>query len=94
MKTVYLGKETVQTIADVHTLFAESFGFPEWYGNNLDALYDCLTDLTEPSLVVIADAEILRDRLGERYDALRMLLDDAHENPNVRVREFPSPALV
>ena len=94
MQTVYLGKETVQTIADVHTLFAEGFRFPEWYGNNLDALYDCLTDLSEPSLVVIADAEILRDRLGERYDTLRMLLDDAHENPNLRVREFPSPALV
>jgi hypothetical protein len=22
-----------------------AFGFPEWYGGNLDALYDCLTDL-------------------------------------------------
>lgn len=23
-----------------------AFDFPEWYGANLDALYDCLTDLT------------------------------------------------
>lgn len=23
------------------------FGFPQWYGANLDALYDCLTDLPE-----------------------------------------------
>lgn len=24
-----------------------AFAFPEWYGANLDALYDCLTDLPE-----------------------------------------------
>jgi RNAse (barnase) inhibitor barstar len=24
-----------------------AFGFPEWYGANLDALYDCLTDLPD-----------------------------------------------
>ena len=93
MKTVYLGKETVQSIADVHRLFAEGFAFPEWYGNNLDALYDCLTELAEPSLVLIADAEILRGRLGERYETLRMLLTDALENPNLHIREFDSPAL-
>lgn len=25
-----------------------AFAFPDWYGANLDALYDCLTDLAEP----------------------------------------------
>lgn len=25
----------------------KAFGFPRWYGANLDALYDCLTDLPE-----------------------------------------------
>lgn len=33
------------------------FGFPRWYGANLDALYDCLTDLAEtqpaPGYVVV-----------------------------------------
>lgn len=24
---------------------ARAFGFPDWFGANLDALYDCLTDL-------------------------------------------------
>jgi RNAse (barnase) inhibitor barstar len=26
---------------------SRAFAFPEWYGANLDALYDCLTDLPE-----------------------------------------------
>lgn len=25
---------------------AEALEFPDWYGHNLDALYDCLTDLS------------------------------------------------
>lgn len=25
----------------------KAFGFPRWYGANLDALYDCLTDVPE-----------------------------------------------
>lgn len=30
----------------------EQFGFPEYYGYNLDALYDCLTDLGETEIVI------------------------------------------
>jgi hypothetical protein len=25
---------------------ADALGFPDWFGHNLDALYDCLTDLS------------------------------------------------
>jgi RNAse (barnase) inhibitor barstar len=35
-----------------------AFAFPDWYGANLDALYDCLTDLPEravPGWVVVLE---------------------------------------
>jgi len=35
-----------------------AFAFPQWYGANLDALYDCLTDLPElrePGWVVVLE---------------------------------------
>jgi RNAse (barnase) inhibitor barstar len=35
-----------------------ALAFPEWYGANLDALFDCLTDLAEPGasgFVVVLD---------------------------------------
>ena len=31
---------------DLHAVFREALTFPEWYGNNLDALYDCLTEIS------------------------------------------------
>ena len=30
-----------------HTTLAQALDFPDWYGHNLDALYDCLTELPE-----------------------------------------------
>ena len=35
----------------IHEYLAEKFGFPSYYGKNLDALYDCLTDICEPTCV-------------------------------------------
>lgn len=35
----------------VHDYIADKMDFPKHYGNNLDALYDCLTDISEPTAV-------------------------------------------
>jgi hypothetical protein len=31
-----------------HTVFAETFGFPDFYGRNMDAWIDCMGDLDDP----------------------------------------------
>ena len=46
--------------SDLHKAFADALAFPDHYGNNLDALHDCLTDISEDTrihLVNWADAE-------------------------------------
>ncbi|WP_026423069.1 barstar family protein [Actinokineospora inagensis] len=35
----------LRTKAAVLTAFADALSFPDWFGHNLDALHDCLTDL-------------------------------------------------
>ena len=40
--TGIVGKEAL------HALIKEAFNFPDYYGANLDALYDMLTTLEEP----------------------------------------------
>lgn len=36
-----------------HNILAQTLDFPDWYGHNLDALYDCLTELPEPVLLIL-----------------------------------------
>lgn len=52
-------------------LFAKHLYFPEWFGGNMDALYDCLTDLPEPTHVILrnfAGPNIFREMLLDAAD--------------------------
>lgn len=49
MKKIILDFNTTRTREDVHKYLAMKFDFPDYYGENLDALYDCLTDIGEPT---------------------------------------------
>ena len=48
--------------SDLHDAFARALSFPDWYGNNLDALYDCLTEIS--GKVRLLDWETAENRLG------------------------------
>jgi len=52
----------IQTKEDLHRVFRETLRFPQWYGNNLDALHDCLTEIS--GKVRLLDWEIAEERLG------------------------------
>jgi RNAse (barnase) inhibitor barstar len=59
-----------------------AFAFPEWYGGNLDALFDCLTDLPErgaPGWVVVLERlpEARRFDAEEREALLEVFRDAA-----------------
>ena len=80
-----------QTLRDLEALH-DSFAplFPAGYGRNLDALYDCLTDLGEDVTVTLRRPQALAERFGPRGRALAALLRRAaEENPHVRLLEKP-----
>ena len=69
----------------LYTKVANDLQFPEWFGYNLDALFDCLTELGE-SQITIYRWERLAQTLGERAGKLRKVLIEAGtENPNLIV---------
>ncbi len=37
----------------LYRAIGDALGFPDWFGANLDALWDCLTDLAEPTALVL-----------------------------------------
>ena len=52
----------IKTREELHRIFREALSFPRWYGNTLDSLYDCLTDIT--GKVRLLDWETAEARLG------------------------------
>jgi ribonuclease inhibitor len=51
MKKVLLDLSVPDSKRGVHEYIAEQMEFPDYYGHNLDALYDMLTSVTEPTAV-------------------------------------------
>ena len=75
MKTVFLRGDHL-----THDALAEAFGFPAYYGRNLDALHDCLCEIGEDTAIVMTDMD------EENPDArpfLDVLADSARENPHL-----------
>ena len=52
MKVILNAKKMTER-EDAHEYLKYMLDFPGYYGKNLDALYDCLTDLRDLTLVII-----------------------------------------
>jgi ribonuclease inhibitor len=63
----------------LHELFASQLDFPETYGKNLDALYDCITDIHKETEIEIINYEALYDNLGNYAKVLVKLLGQAEK---------------
>lgn len=61
----------------LHAYLKEQCKFPEYYGNNLDALYDVLTDRSEPLEIKVEHAEELKELLCGYGEAFIETLEDA-----------------
>ena len=70
------------------TRLAALLHFPAGSGKNLDALYDCLTSLPEPTELTITYFDSLQKRLGDWGRRLRKMLLDASDGKNLKV-ELP-----
>ena len=70
----------------LHSLLAERLSFPSYYGNNLDALHDCLCERSVPTQLLVCEKDALCHNL-ESYGAkfLRVLEDAATENQLLRI---------
>ena len=71
----------LQTKSEAHAYLKEMFQFPEYYGSNLDALYDCLTDLGTTQVQFINEDE------GDHYykKIRRVFADACKANPDLTV---------
>ena len=71
-----LGKE------DLHRVLAETLDFPEWYGNNLDALHDALTEIGEDVRLTLVHFDDMKNCCR---GFLRVFTDAVEENLHLTV---------
>ena len=69
---VILDASRMENREDTFVYLKEQFQLPEYFGNNLDALYDCLTELTDT--VVVIEGE---EQAGAWYKKVSRVLFDA-----------------
>lgn len=70
----------------MHEALREVLGQENYWGSNLDALYDCLTCVFEPTQLTIKHWSYAMQKLGAYADALWHVLDDASDsNPFLHI---------
>ena len=83
---ITLDAQRMESREQAHQYLREQLGLPEHYGGNLDALYDCLTELGEETVLRVTHQEALAEKLGSVAQGLFQVLKDAEmENPWLRV---------
>ncbi len=83
MKEIIIDCSLVACPGDLHRALAQALAFPEHYGANLDALHDCLTDISRETRVCLLHWDTAEALLGR--NARRAILDAVTENPRLSV---------
>lgn len=81
-----IGRE-IGSVEELHEMFYRELDLPDYYGANLDALYDVLTDISEETYIEMT-LEGMDDEQLERYmeRVWRVLCDAADENLYLEIR--------
>lgn len=79
MKYIELNCENLLHQEQAHLYLAEKLNFPDYYGKNLDALFDCLTELDACTVALCGTAHGYGERIQEVFE------DAAQANPNLHL---------
>ena len=84
MKTIVIDGSMMFTREAAHDYLSLRLDLPDYYGRNLDALYDILSSRGQPLRLVIYRRWELEEALGA-YGAslLEAMVDAARDNPNL-----------
>jgi len=82
MRKLTLDCSQISTKIGLHLQLTELLDLPEYYGNNLDALADCLSEIHQETCLVLTQPEALSEALGDYAERFFRLLEHcASENP-------------
>lgn len=80
LRDIILDGGKVDNKDQLHAVLKETLQLPDYYGNNLDALWDCLTGWVEmPLMIRWLHFQESEEKLGEYSQLLLQLFRDAEE---------------
>ena len=85
MKTITLDITNIETVRALHIYLQYMLDLPEYYGRNLDALYDCLTDVSEPTRIILHTKGVRGEMTAYLPRFMQVLSDASEANPMIKV---------
>ena len=86
----YIDLMEVYSNEDLQEALVKELPLPDYYGRNLDAFYDVLTEFGDEWNIVFYNSKFAELRLGKYFEALRRLAGEACEDmPGLNIRFFP-----
>lgn len=80
---VIIDGERIKTIDDFHLEIKKQLEFPDYYGENLDALWDCLTGSIDlPVTLVWKNSDMNKESLGDKFNRIVDLFSSAEKELN------------
>ena len=79
--TLFLNGALFGNANQIHNYLANQLSFPPYYGRNLDALYDCLTERGEDTMLVLQNWP----EEGPAARFLTVFRAAAAENPHLHI---------
>tara|TARA_B100000508_G_C11465516_1_gene281795 strand:- start:5973 stop:6305 length:333 start_codon:yes stop_codon:yes gene_type:complete len=104
VKTVKIDTNKIVDWNSFHKVFSDTMGFPGFYGNNMNAWIDCMTDIDNPGtgmtsvlvgknetlVIELSNGRDLKERLPEIHEAIL----ECSAFVNLRKLEFNEKALI
>ncbi len=81
MEFIIIDGRRMTSVEATHAYLVHTLRLPDWYGRNLDALHDCLTDLSRDVWIVLINGDIMDEALGDYAKKLRRVFTDVGNLP-------------
>lgn len=90
MDVITLNGKKMTSVGSTHQYLKHKMKFPDYYGGNLDALWDVLTTISQPSHIRLINYDELKGQLGLYADELLNVFTDAAKENHKIVFEYCS----
>lgn len=85
MRTIIIDLACIETVRALHIYLAYRLGLPAYYGANLDALHDVLTEIAECTHIVLLAQGVTGENTAYLPKLVRVLEDAQAENCHLTV---------